>query len=188
MPKRKNIPMPILKLYRKLRSISTIYLDTCMIGFLTNGAKERECGELIDRYIQKNGITCFISDLVLEELNAAEKVIDSRKMEWMVSRWLQSLNCLFRPKLIKIKEISREEKEFIGFLTCLGISKNDAIHYSIAVFYDKDAFISFNKKIFIRRKDKIKRRLMLLNRKMPEFLDARDLFGKLKTMEKYGFI
>lgn len=182
------IPIDIIKLYRKLKLIRTIYLDTCIIGFLTDGKEEKECGELIGSFIKENNITCFISQLVLDELTAAEEVIDHKKMGVMVGKWLTSLNRVFNPELIKIKKESKDVKEFVDFLMGLGISKNDATHYAIAVFYDKDAFMSFNKKIFIERENKISKTLMLMKRKIPEFLDARELYKKLKILEKHNLI
>ena len=186
--KENKIPQQIVKLYQKLRRINGIYIDTCFVGYLTDDYKHKERGDLIVKYIQNYNIMPYFSDLVLEELSAVESELDDdKKIKKLVKLWMKVLKDI-NAKSVVIDKVSDEEKEFNKFLIGMGISKNDAIHFTITVFHDIDAFLSFNKKIFVKRKKKIDRNLMFLRRKTPLIFQVNELYEELKKLDKYGLI
>jgi hypothetical protein len=184
----KKIPDRIVKLYQKLRHIRSVYIDTCFVGYLTDDDQYKERGDLIVRYLQNYKIIPFYSNLVIEELSEIEDELDDdKKLHDMVDLWIKVLEDLGACSL-KVVDISSEEKKFYRFLLDLGLSKNDAIHFTITVFYDIDSFLSFNKNIFTERKRKIDRELMKLKRKTPIIFQVDELYRELKKLDEYGLI
>lgn len=185
---REKIPDHIVKLYQKLRRINSVYIDTCFVGYLTDDDKHKEQGNLIVRYLQNYKIKPYYSELVTEELSEIEEELDDdSKLRGMVDLWITVLKNI-GAKSIKISDISSEEKKFYRFLLEIGIAKNDAIHFTITVFHDIDSFLSFNKKIFIERKSKIDRQLMLLKRKTPIIFQVDELCRELENLNEYNLI
>ena len=184
----KKIPDSIVKLYRKLRQIRSVYIDTCFVGYLTDDDQHKERGDLIVRYLQNYKITPYYSTLVIEELSEIEDELDDdKKLHCMVDLWIKVLEDI-GARSLKVTEISSEEKKFYRFLLNRGLSKNDAIHFTMTVFNDIDSFLSFNKKIFTERKSKIERRLMVLKRKTPIIFQVDELYRELKKLDEYGLI
>jgi hypothetical protein len=105
----------------------------------------------------------------------------------MVDLWIKVLEDI-GARSLKVTEISSEEKKFYRFLLNRGLSKNDAIHFTMTVFNDIDSFLSFNKKIFTERKSKIERQLMVLKRKTPIIFQVDELYRELKKLDEYGLI
>lgn len=185
---KEKIPESIVKSYQKLRHIKSVYIDTCFVGYLTDDDKHKEQGDLIVRYLQNYNIKPYYSDLVIEELSEIEEELDDNsKLGGMVDLWVKVLKNI-GAKSIKISDISSEEKKFYRFLLELGMAKNDAIHFTITVFHDIDSFLSFNKKIFVQKKSKIDRRLMLFKRKTPLILQVDELCRELKKLDEYNLI
>lgn len=184
----KTIPERIVRVYRRLRHIRSVYIDTCFVGYLTDDAEHKERGDLIVRYLQAYTITPYYSPLVLEELSEIEHELDDdKKLEGMVDRWMHVLEDI-GARCLNVTRVSAEEKKFYRFLLNLGLSKNDAIHFTMTVFYDIDAFLSFNKKIFAERKRKIERRLLALKRKTPLVLQVDELYRELQKLDEYSLI
>jgi len=184
----KKIPDSIVKLYRKLRQIRSVYIDTCFVGYLTDDDQHKERGDLIVRYLQNYKITPYYSTLVIEELSEIEDELDDdKKLHGMVDLWIKVLEDI-GARSLKVTEISSEEKKFYRFLLNRGLSKNDAIHFTMTVFNDIDSFLSFNKKIFTERKSKIERQLMVLKRKTPIIFQVDELYRELKKLDEYGLI
>ena len=183
-----KIPGHILKLYRKLRNIDSIYVDTCFVGYLTDDDRHEEHGDLIVKYFQNYNIKPYVSNLVLEELSALDNELDdTKKLKQMTKLLLKVLNDIGAVPVKNIK-VTNEVKEFYEFLLNIGITKNDAAHFTITVFHDIDAFLSFNKKIFVKKKNKIDRKLMILRKKPPVILEVDELYLDLKKLDKYNFI
>lgn len=189
MKRTKNkIPGHILKLYRKLRNIDSIYVDTCFVAYLTDDDQHKEHGNLIVKYFQNYNIKPYVSNLVLEELSALDNELDdTKKLKQMTKLLLKVLNDIGAVPVKNIK-VTNEVKEFYEFLLNIGITKNDAAHFTITVFHDIDAFLSFNKKIFVKKKNKIDRKLMILRKKPPVILEVDELYLDLKKLDKYNFI
>ena len=137
---------------------------------------------------QNYNIKPYVSNLVLEELSALDNELDdAKKLKQMTKLLLKVLNDIGAVPVKNIK-VTNEVKEFYEFLLNIGITKNDAAHFTITVFHGIDAFLSFNKKIFVKKKNKIDRKLMILRKKPPVILEVDELYLGLKKLDKYNFI
>jgi predicted nucleic acid-binding protein len=188
MKKQKGtVPDNIVRLYRTLRNINSVYIDTCFVGYLTDDEKNIRRGDLITKYFKNYNIKPFYSTLVIEELSAIDLELKDKKLEKMIGLWKKVLNEI-NATLFEIGKISNEGADFYEFLRNLGISKNDALHFTLTVFKNIDAFVSFNKKIFVNNKNKIDRKLMLLKKKTPLIFQVDELYKNLEKLDRYGFI
>ncbi len=186
--KSKSIPGPIVKKFvRIVDRLRTVYLDTAILGYKTDYERQKRCGKNLLWFVKKYGRETFISYIDVYEIRPVFQV--KKGNEGLKRKILEAAE-EFSPKVIgerATRNTLKENKRFFNFLVSLGVSEPDAAHFTVAVFRGIDLFVSFNKRIFVNKKKKIKRRLMGRRIRVPEVWTIDELESLLGEMRKQGF-
>jgi len=187
---KKLIPKDKLRAILPYIRVSSVYLDNAILGYKTDNEREDKCVKLLLKYIKKRDIQTFISFVTVSEIRPLFIGEISKIKPKLKKKFVEAAE-EFKPVVIELKEtikILKNNKSFFEFLKKIGIKEYDAAHFTLTVFSNIDLFISFNKRIFKDKQNKIKKELMRYNRKMPYVWSIDDIEDIMKKLEEINFI
>ncbi len=167
-----------VRFIRKIHSMKLIYLDNALLGFRSDEKDKKQCGEDFLRWVKGKNITTLISFINVYELRPLfiGKIV---KLHPGISQNVLKTLTDFKPDIISEEdtiETAKRNKELWLFLTKkLKLGDYDAAHFTMAVAYGCDLFVSFNKRAFQENRKKIRNKLTELDMKMPEIWTLEDI-------------
>lgn len=177
-----------IKFIQKIAGIKLIYLDNALLGFKTDEARKKTCGENFLQWVKKEKKETIISYVNIYELRPLffGKI---KKSKPELGRTIFKTLKDFKPDLILeedtlklLKNYKKLGKDF--FMDKLKVGEADAAHFVLALISNVDLFVSFNKRAFKNKKKSIANEIIKYGLKMPEIWDLNDIEENLSKYDK----